>query len=59
MDECQPNNTWTAGLDQKKALRVIGIGVDETKIELNISSLHQRRQVAAVAVSTKYTPVNA
>ena len=38
---------------QKKALRVIGVDVDEARIELNISSLHQRRQVAAVAVLYK------
>ena len=33
---------------QKKALWLIGVDVDEARIELNISSLHQRRQVAAV-----------
>ena len=38
---------------QKKALRVIGVDVDEARIELKISSLHQRRQVAAVAVLYK------
>ena len=38
---------------QKRALRIIGVDVDEARIELNISSLHQRRQVAAVAVLYK------
>jgi len=33
---------------RKMSLRVIGVDVDEARIELNISSLHQRRQVAAV-----------
>ena len=45
---------------RKKALRIIGVDLDEARIELNISSLHQRRQVAAVAVlykmrTSKYT----
>jgi len=30
------------------SLRVIGVDVDEARIELNLSSLHQRHQVAAV-----------
>ena len=38
---------------RKKAIRIIGVDLDEARIELNISSLHQRRQVAAVAVLYK------
>ena len=38
---------------RKTALRIIGVDLDEARIELNISSLHQRRQVAAVAVLYK------
>ena len=53
---CMSASPTTLGLldsIQKKALRVIGVDVDETRIVLNISSLHQRRQVAAVAVLYK------
>ena len=38
---------------QRKALRVIGVDVNEARIELDSSSLHQRPQVAAFAVLYK------
>ena len=38
---------------QKKALRIIGVDRDEARKELNITSLHQRRQVAAATVLYK------
>ena len=38
---------------QKNTLWVIGLDVDEARVERNISSIHQRRQVAAVAVLYK------
>ncbi|PIK50568.1 reverse transcriptase [Apostichopus japonicus] len=38
---------------QKKALRIIGTSEEKARTELNISSLHQRRQVAAATVLYK------
>ncbi len=38
---------------QKKVLRIIGTTEEEARSELNISSLHQRRQVAAATVLYK------
>ena len=38
---------------QRKALRIIGTSEEEARSELNISSLHQRRQVAAATVLYK------
>ena len=38
---------------QRKALRIIGVDEDEARSELNISSLHERRQVAAATVLYK------
>ena len=38
---------------QRKALRIIGTSEHEAKTELNISSLHERRQVAAATVLYK------
>ncbi|XP_071823189.1 uncharacterized protein [Apostichopus japonicus] len=38
---------------QKKALRIIGTSEEKVRTELNISSLHQRRQVAAATVLYK------
>ena len=38
---------------QRKALRIIGTSEEEARSKLNISSLHQRRQVAAATVVYK------
>ena len=38
---------------QRKALHIIGVDEDEARTELNISSLHKRRQVAAATVLYK------
>ena len=49
-------STTTLGLldsIQKKALRIIGVSEEEARTELNITSLHQRRQVAAATVLYK------
>jgi len=49
-------STTTLGLldsIQRKALRIIGVSEEEARTELNITSLHQRRQVAAATVLYK------
>ena len=52
LDECKPNYSLLDSI-QRKALRIIGTSEEEARSQLNISSLHHRRQVAAATVLYK------